>query len=160
MRLPRNARIFRGRLDAGPFVGVFFILLMFILLHTSLVSHPGVGINLPASDRMPGPEGPTVVVAIDSAGAVYFENQAIHQSELELRLRDRVAGLKQPVTLVVQADKSVAYSTLVGLSGMARRAGIQDLVLATRGRSLAAPVAAAPQAGGRESPANGQADPP
>ena len=59
MRLPRNVRIFRGQLDAAPFLGVFFILLMFILLHTSLVSHPGVEIQLPFSGELPGPDGPT-----------------------------------------------------------------------------------------------------
>ena len=48
MKFPRNARISRGHLDAAPFAGVLFCLLIFLLL-ASLVYTPGVLINLPTS---------------------------------------------------------------------------------------------------------------
>lgn len=132
MRLPRNAKIFKGRLDAAPFVGVFFVLLMFILLHSSLVYFPGVAIELPDSARLPGPSGPTLVVAVDSRGALYFENRVINRSELGVRLKEQLAAMKGPVTLVIQADRSVTHGTLVELEELAGRAGIQRAVLTTR----------------------------
>jgi len=138
MRLPRNARIFRGQLDAAPFIGVFFILLMFILLHTSLVSHPGVEITLPRSDELPGPKGPVLVVAIDGDGEIYFESRAVRGPELEERLTDRASQLDQAATLVVQADRTVPQKTLIQIAETARRAGIHKAVLATRASSLAA----------------------
>jgi len=138
MRLPRNVRIFRGQLDAAPFLGVFFILLMFILLHTSLVSHPGVEIQLPFSGELPGPDGPTLVVAIDENGELFFENRALRRAELEARLADRVRGLEESPTLVVQADESVSQRRLVQLAELARRAGVPRAVLATRTSSPAA----------------------
>ena len=132
MRLPRNAKIFRGRVDAAPFVGVFFILLLFVVLHTSLVYFPGVTIELPDSARLPGPSGPTIVVAVDSRGALYFENQVVKDSELGVRLADRLKSMPGPVTLVIQADKSASYETIQDLATRAKRAGIQQAVLATR----------------------------
>ena len=47
MKFPRNARIFRGQLDASPFVGVLFLVAIFLLLNSSLVFVPGIAINLP-----------------------------------------------------------------------------------------------------------------
>lgn len=138
MRLPRNARIFRGQLDAAPFIGVFFILLIFILLHTSLVSHPGVEIILPRSGELPGPTGPVLVVAIDDGGEVYFENRAVRRAELEERLTDRAKEMDASATLVVQADQSVPQRMLIHIAETARRAGIHKAVLATRSSPLAA----------------------
>lgn len=138
MRLPRNARIFRGQLDAAPFIGVFFILLMFILLHTSLVSHPGVEIQLPFSGELPGPEGPTLVVAIDENGEMFFENRVLRRAELAALLADRVRELEASPTLVVQADQSVSQRRLVQLAELARRAGVPRAILATRSGSRAA----------------------
>ena len=132
MRLPRNAKIFRGRLDAAPFVGVFFILLLFVVLHTSLVYFPGVAIELPDSAKLPGPSGPTIVVAVDSRGALFFENQVVRKSEIGVRLKDRLKSMKGPVTLVIQADKSVSYETLQDLAERAQEAGIEKAVLAAR----------------------------
>lgn len=40
MRFARNARIFRGQLDAAPFAAVFFLLVIFMMLG-SLVYTPG-----------------------------------------------------------------------------------------------------------------------
>ncbi len=144
MRLPRNARIFRGQLDAAPFVGVVFILLLFVLLHTALVFHPGTPIELPSSGEIPGPTGPTLVVAIDRDSKTYFENGAVSAAELEARLSDRVRQLEEPATLVVQADRSVPQHALIEMAEMARRAGIRRAVLATQSDSLAARPAAAP----------------
>ena len=42
MRFPRNAKIFRGQLDAAPLAGVFFLLLIFFLLSSRLAFTPGV----------------------------------------------------------------------------------------------------------------------
>jgi len=47
MKFPRNARIFRGQLDAAPFAIVFFLLVLFLML-ASLVSLDGCGSSLGA----------------------------------------------------------------------------------------------------------------
>ena len=55
MKFPRNARIFRGQLDAAPFAIVFFLLVIFLML-SSLVYTPGVHIELPVADGLTGTE--------------------------------------------------------------------------------------------------------
>ena len=79
MRFPRHARIFRGQLDAAPFAGVFFLVLIFITLNSPLVFTPGVRVELPEADGLPGVANPAAVVVVDRSGQYYLENQkALH----------------------------------------------------------------------------------
>ena len=130
MKFSRNARIFRGRLDMAPFAVVFFLLVMFLLL-ASLVYTPGVRLQLPVANDLPGTDKPTVSVAIDANGRLYFENQLIEANELKNRLRKAVERSGEPLTLAVQADEKVSYKQLIDLTMLARHAGIQEALLAT-----------------------------
>ena len=67
MRLPRNHKIFRGQLDVAPFAAVFFLLVIFLVFHSGLVLTPGVSLNLPKADGLPGLTNQAVVVAQWSA---------------------------------------------------------------------------------------------
>jgi len=135
MKFPRNARIFRGQFDATPYASVFFLMLLFVLVG-SLTYTPGVRVELPVAGDLPGTDQPTVAVALDAGGHYFFENQMIAREELQSRLHDAVAGAGGPLTLVVRADKSVTEDKLVALAMLARRAGIRDLLLATRPNNL------------------------
>jgi biopolymer transport protein ExbD len=132
MRFPRNARIFRGQLDASPFVGVLFLVAIFLLLNSSLVFIPGVKIRLPEASDLPGVTNPTVTVAVDRNGQLYFENQGITKDKLKLRLRDAVRRIREPVTLVLLADKAMSHDTTIELFELAREAGLKEALLATR----------------------------
>jgi len=132
MKLPRNARIFRGQLDASPFVGVLFLVAMFLLLNSSLVFLPGVSIRLPEASGWPGVIGPTVTVAVDTNHRLYFRNQVIRESELLTELRQAARAAGEPAVLVLMVDKTVPYDTIVRLANLAREAGLKETLFATR----------------------------
>lgn len=132
MRFPRNAKIFRGQLEVAPFAGVFFVLLLFLLLHSSMVFIPGIPIQLPEGANLPGIAGGTVVVAVDKSGQIYFQNQVSDEIRLKEKFQAAVANAREPLTLIVQADKQVAFETLVPLLLLARAAGIKEGMLAIR----------------------------
>jgi biopolymer transport protein ExbD len=133
VKFPRNAKIFRGQLDAAPFVGVFFLLTIFLLLNTTLVFTPGVRIRLPETSGRPlsGVENPTVVVSIDLSGQLYFENQVIQEKELSRRLREK-AAMCNDLVLVIDADKAVELGTFFRLSKLAGDAGLKEVLVAGR----------------------------
>ena len=135
MKFPRNARIFRGQLDAAPFAAVLFLLVIFLMLG-SLVYTPGVPLQLPTANDLPGTDKPTIAVAIDGNGRLFFENQGIEENQLRGRLR-QAAQESPELTLLVQADKSVTYDMLIRLSLLARDAGISQAWLATLPRPSA-----------------------
>src|SRR5947209_1558118 len=131
MKFPRNAKIFRGHLDAAPFAGVFFVLLMFLLL-TSLVYTPGVHIRLPSSSaEVPGVAGPTLAVAMDKNGLFYFQNQPLGSNELRQRLTAEVKKYSEPPTLVMLADQDASRAMLIQLADLAATAGITNAMEGT-----------------------------
>lgn len=151
MRFPHNAKIFRGQLDVAPFAGVFFLLVLFLLLQSGLVFTPGVPVELelPTTIDLPGVATSTVALAVDEDGVVYYRSQVMGREQLSEQLRREVIRHRQPLTLVIQADRQTRHETLVQLAVLARNAGIQRALLAVRPSVVppaAHPVSAKPVA--------------
>ena len=140
MRFPHNAKIFRGQLDAAPFLGVFFLLLIFLLLNSSLVFTPGVQIQLPEAANVPGPDKPIAVVAVDESGHFSFENQLCDEERLKQRLQALVERTPEPLVLVAQIDRNAKAEVFMRLGLLARSVGIRQVIQAAR-----APVTPMPQ---------------
>lgn len=222
MRFQRNAKIFRGQIDAAPIAGVFFLLVIFILLHSNLVFTPGIRvdlnsdadlpkspltkrlaidavgsilydestwkpkafaaklredaaksrapavffyetepgakpesidwlrnltaelgiqlkpfgsrIDLPDAGETPGTMKPTVLVAVNLSGQIFFENQIIKESALRQKLEEAARRAGGPLALVLQMDKGVDYDTFIRLSRLAREAKISEVLSGTRPR--------------------------
>jgi len=137
MKFPRNARIFRGQLDAAPFAAVFFLLVIFVLL-TTLIYTPGVHIQLPAAPAaaLTGVEGPTVALAVDKQGRYYYKNQVVSEADFKRNLDAEVKKSSQPLTLVLLVDREATSSVFVRLSELAQGKGIKGVVLQTLPRPL------------------------
>jgi len=138
VKFPRNAKLLRGTFDTAPFAAVLFLLVMFLLLSV-LLPVPGVSLNLPEAENLPGTDKPTVAVAIDSVGRLFFSDQLVTEDELQRRLRRAVAGSRSALAIVIQADKSVTYGQLLRVVLLAHDAGIHEALLATLPRVVVAP---------------------
>ena len=134
MKFPRNTRILQGRFDVAPYAGVFFLLVIFLLL-AALVPTPGVPLQLTAADGLPGAVGTTVNVAVDRLGRFYFQNHMVNETDLKQDLRSAVQKSREPLTLVIQADESVTGANLVRLTMLADGVGIHHSLLATLPRA-------------------------
>jgi biopolymer transport protein ExbD len=144
MKFPRTAKIMGSQSDAAPYAAVFFLLAIFCLI-AELLPTPGVGLsltplNLPTADNLAGVSQPTVAVAIDCSNRLYFANQIITEARLKAKLSNAVSRSVAPLTLVIQADKTVSYDELLHLTLLARAAGITNALLATLPGVSAAPV--------------------
>jgi len=130
MKFPRNAKILRSHFDVAPFAAVLFILMIFMLLG-ALIPTAGIPLRVPEADNLPGPEGPTVAMAVDANTNYYYGNQIVSERILATELRVATNENHGPVPLIIHADKTVNYDTIVHLSLLARRYGITNLWLAT-----------------------------
>jgi biopolymer transport protein ExbD len=108
------------------------LLIIFLLLNSALVFTPGVPIHLPEGVNLPGTDKPTAVVAVDESGHYYFENQLYDEARLKERLQSVVEQSREPVTLVVQADRGAKVEVLVRLGVLARSLGIREMLQAVR----------------------------
>ena len=139
MKFPRHAHILRSQLDAAPLASVFFLLVIFVMLG-SHVYVPGVHVQLPNADDLPGTDRPTVTVTLDASNRLFFAYQLITEADLKLRLREAVKNSPEPLTLVVQADGAVTHENLLRLDLLAREAGIREALHAVRPRLVVPPA--------------------
>ena len=83
MKFPRNVKIMRSPFEVAPFAAVFFLLVIFLLLG-ALLPAPGIPLRLiAAAEELPGVDEPTVAVAVDDGGRLYFANQMV-TNEMQL----------------------------------------------------------------------------
>jgi biopolymer transport protein ExbD len=131
MKFPRTAKILGNQSDTAPYAAVFFLLITFVLV-AALLPTPGLSlVNLPEADNLAGANQPTVAVAIDCSNRLYFADQMIAAADLKTKLSNAVSRASSPLTLVIQADKTVSYEELLQLSLLARNVGITNALLAT-----------------------------
>ena len=132
MRFPHHTKIFRGQIEAAPFIGVFFLLVIFLLLQSSFVFTPGLPIQLPEADQLPGTDNPTLTVAVDASGNFYFANQLCDEARLREHLSAAVAQSHEPVTLVLQIHREAKWDVVIRLGTLARSIGIREILPAVR----------------------------
>ena len=91
MKFPRNAKILRSPFEMAPFAAVFFLLVIFLML-AALLPVPGIPFRLqpPAAGDLPGIDKPTVAMAVDSGGRLYFANQIVSEAKLKSSLSNAV----------------------------------------------------------------------
>ena len=139
MKFPRNAKILRSPFEVAPFASVFFLLVMLLMVAT-LLPVPGLQIQLPVAAGLPGLDQPTVAVAVDANGRYYFANQIVSERQLESSLRAAAKKSREPLALVIYADRAVTYDQLIHLTLLATNAGIHSAVGATLPRAFDAPA--------------------
>jgi len=135
MKLPRNAKIFRGQLDIAPFMGVFLLLLLFVMLRQYITFMPGVPVALPEAVDLSGVQAPAVTLVMDAQGQIYFDNRLVDARQpgaLRDLLAQAVVAAGHPITLIVQADRNVRLAAWTELNLAARDAGIHDVLLAVK----------------------------
>ncbi len=135
MRFPRNCKAFRGHLDVAPWAGLFFVLVLFFVLHTSLFFVPGVRIELPTASgaELAGVTNATVSVMVDRDSRIFYDHQLVADGNaLKRRLEAAVRAANSGLTLIIQADRRLDLQRLVELKQLATDAGIKDILLASR----------------------------
>src|SRR5271154_4131873 len=138
MKFPRNTKLLRSPFEIAPFAAVLFLLVVFLMLG-ALLPVPGIPLHPPIASDLPGTDKPSVAVAVDSSGRFYFANQIISEAQLKSSLSAAAKKSREPLTLVIHADKTVTYEQLVRLTLLARDAGIQNALLATLPRIVNSP---------------------
>lgn len=148
MRFPRNVKMLRGPVDTSAMAGTLFLLWVVTLLHSSLVLPSGIRLNLPFAPAVMGEVLPNLSVAVDPTGRWLFEQQLVTESNLFVRLRERVATGGSNQTLLVLLDRTAPTETLARLVTLARASGVGRVLVATSPRPGTAASGAVRVSGG------------
>jgi biopolymer transport protein ExbD len=132
MKFPRNAKVFRGQIDAAPWASLFLILLIFFFLNSLFFRPSGVYLTLPEATILTTPTNAVRFLMLDENGQKHFENQILDSQTLQSRLTKLVESLQTPLTLVVQADGNTELDAITELHEIARTAGLDGVMFAAK----------------------------
>ena len=119
-----------AEINVTPMVDVMLVLLVIFILSAPLFTH-SLQLDLPTAKSAPAPEKPqTVSVAIDAAGKLYWQDQAVTLEELTRRMA--AAAGKQPQPEVqLRADKATRYEVIADVMSAAQSNGLNKLGFVT-----------------------------
>ena len=122
MRYPRNVKIFRGQIDAAPFAGLFFMLVLFVMLFATHVFIPGVRIDL--FSPPPAAEIPARTVKLVAGGGLTFQENAYDLAALRAEFQERARAGTLPQRLILDAEPSIPETDVDRVEQMLNELGI------------------------------------
>ena len=115
-----------SEINMVPLIDVMLVLLIVFMITAPLLTH-SVKIDLPPASSQPNNEKPdTMTIAIDEAGALYWNDKPIAREALDERLAETAAAEPQPA-LNLRADRGTRYEALAEIMAAARAAGVEKL---------------------------------
>lgn len=134
MRFPRNAKIFRGQLDMTPFVNVFFLLVIFVVLG-SLLYMPGIPFRLQGTMGSLREKAP--VVSIFKNGEIVFNSRTNKIENLE-NLRTDFSNLPPDSLIFLKSETGAPREIAVHIREQAKKF---SLVVENADATIELPVA-------------------
>jgi biopolymer transport protein ExbD len=110
---------------------IVLLLLIFFLLSSSFIIQPGIKIQLPQTETAAVHSEKSIYVTVTRTGSVYLNDNQVELGKLGAELRRfLVSGEKQVV--VIRADKEVKLDLAVQVMDIAKAAGAERFLIATR----------------------------
>lgn len=113
--------------DIAPMIDVVFQQLIYFMLTSSFVLHPGIRIILPKAPTSQRISASNLVITLTKDHVVYWDEQVVTLKELRERLKR--AGGDRPV--LIRADRHAYVEKLIELWDLCRDAGHKEVHIAT-----------------------------
>ena len=130
MHFKRHIELERGikPIDILPFINVLFLLLIFFMFSSQLVTQSGIKVKLPraVTSEVVGQEN--IEIILSGAGIIYFNGKVIPIAGLNTLLK-QVASRNPSV--LIKADKDVSLGRIVEIWDMCRNLGVSQVNIAT-----------------------------
>lgn len=139
MKFKRQVEIVKGRPDLTALVNVILLLVFFFLLSSAFVQQPGIKIDYAQSKFVDTLPYKSMVVMITSPDEVFFKDRKMGLAQFGAELEEE-AKKSNEQQLVIKADRSVPYGTIVAVMDMGFRCNLRAVNLATRTEVIAPPA--------------------
>ena len=127
----------RGRNKVDPtfnmssMTDIVFLLLIFFMLTSTLVTVSAIDVLLPKAGGKTESSA-SVAVTITNTALFYIDKKKVNASNLEAEMMRKVGAEKQK-TVIIRADKEVAYKNVMKVIDIANRNKLK-MILAVKGK--------------------------
>lgn len=130
MKLHRTKEYNFGWMMIIPAVDILFLLIFFVLLSSNFILHPGIAVALPTSHFTLPPQPNQQILSISGGGvpAIYFRDEKVALEQLGPLLDN---AKREGASVIIKADRSTSYDTVVQVTNLALEHGITSVSLAT-----------------------------
>jgi biopolymer transport protein ExbD len=111
---------------------IIFLLLIFFMVATVLKdSTRRLDVQLPEARSGQTAEPRLLTIEMAADGAISLNGALVSQEQLEHQLQP-MASTEEPRSVVIKADKRLAYGKVVEIMGLCQGAGIADIAVAVK----------------------------
>ena len=121
-------------INITPLVDVMLLLIIFFAVTSSFEQPTGLDVSLPKSTEATAQEPAERVIEVGEKGYAFGGKSGLTEKEVEQAVRESIAG-EPDAAVVLKADRTAAYEQYIHALGVAKRAGVRKLVLATDPRA-------------------------
>ncbi|MES2316420.1 MAG: biopolymer transporter ExbD [Pseudomonadota bacterium] len=127
---PHRQQSMMSDINVTPMVDVMLVLLIIFMLTAPLFTH-AVKLDLPVASSSPAQAAPgSITIAIDAAGAIYWNDERVDAGQLDERMARAAAMTPQP-ELQLRADKDTRYEVVAQVMASAQQRGLTRLGFVT-----------------------------
>lgn len=130
MKLKTN-RPMMTAFNAISLTDIVFLLLIFFLLSSTFILQPGIKVHLPKTTATEVSAEKSIVVTITADGTLFLNEEKVSRSLLPAVLRQKLLSVGKPI-VVIRADKRITLDQAVEVMDMAKNAGADRFMIATR----------------------------
>ncbi|HEX9871794.1 MAG TPA: biopolymer transporter ExbD [Candidatus Tectomicrobia bacterium] len=110
---------------------IIFLLLIFFMVATVLKdSTRRLDVQLPEARSGQAPEAHRLTIEMAAEGAMSLNGEVVTQEQLEQQLRS--TSVEEQRSVVIKADKRLAYGKVIEVMGLCQGVGITDIAVAVK----------------------------
>ena len=113
--------------DIAPMIDVVFLQLIYFMLTSSFILHPGIRVTLPKAVTSQRIAASNLVITLSKDHVIYWGEEVVTLKELRANLK-RAGGNK---AVLIRADRHAYVEKLIELWDLCRDAGYNEVHIAT-----------------------------
>lgn len=133
MKIKRNRKSKKGRIEIIPMIDVmFFLLVTFMLASLAMQKVNGLAVNLPQGRADNIEVEHKITFSIDKDGNIYLGNEVVKLDAIYSIMKSKIAGNDQ--IIVINSDKGASHGLVMSVMLEAKKAGAQHFSILVEGR--------------------------
>jgi len=129
-----QARI-NNQLNIAPLVDVVFLLLIFFMLTSTMMTQQGIELSLPGAEHTTTIQGAPFEVSVSNSGEIFIGSEVVSSSQLRAAVQSHLASGESD-QVILRSDGSVSVDQLVSVMDQLKSAGATNISLATKRKAI------------------------